>query len=48
MWKEIGNMSSIDCTCLNSVVDLGLQELAGVQHKVQSVGQGDKKINYSA
>lgn len=48
MWKEKGNTSSIDSTCLNSVEDLGIQELAGVQHKEQRVGQGDKKINYSA
>lgn len=48
MWKEKGNTSSIDSTCLNSVVDLGIQELADVQHKVQRTGQGDKKISYSA
>lgn len=43
--KKKDHMSSIDCTCLNSVVDLGIEELASVQHKVQSTGQGDKQVS---
>lgn len=43
--KKKDHMSSIDYTCLNSGVDLGIQELASGQYKVQSTRQGDKQVN---
>lgn len=43
--KKKDRMGSIDCTCLNPVVDLGIYESASVQYRVQSTGQGDKQVN---
>lgn len=42
--KKKDHMSSTDCMCPNLVMDLEIEEVASVQYKVQTIGQGDKQV----